>query len=171
MGSTMIRAAPSGAMQYVAKEEVTSAVSSVTFSSLDINADGRYILFSEIDQTAGKNSDYLMEINGDSTETNYYTQYSIFNNAAVTALRANNNRLGSSAAGSIITMMSVFQIVDGYVIATTTGSYSAGSGIVQYNTLCSTAGTVANVTEIKVNTNDAGAIDAGSKFYLFKVME
>lgn len=161
-------------LELVAYTEVSgTSVQSVSFTGLDLDTDRAYLLlgFGREDSTGAMNVG--LQVNGDTTATNYYVQWLLANNAAVSSTRSNNHYLFStSAAGQFM-----FNI---WILATDQTLANKPRGNYQASEPSSSAANAwsgtwvwdqnANVTSIQVMCSTAH-LGTYSRFLLFKVIQ
>lgn len=163
-----------GSSNLVAETVVSgSAVTSVTFSGLDGNAAGGYVLTGAI----GKNIDaYKLNIyfNSDTTNTNYYSQ-EIKNTSSTTLatnqtnapviaeiLASGGSSLFFSADIDIDINLGRLRVLGRYSRGTTTTVVNGSYSIVSVNAIST------NITTITLFASSANSIAVGSTFRLYK---
>jgi hypothetical protein len=85
----VINGSQAGQGNLVQEVVITSAATSYTFGGLDSSVDGWYEL--EIELTGAVAADIQIGINGNTTTTNYWTEYNSSSGTTITSGRANNN--------------------------------------------------------------------------------
>lgn len=146
-----------------------AAVTSVTFSGLDGNAHGGYFLV--CNHKSAANNPVSLFINGDTTQTNYYTDQ-IYNSGTTTLARsyANTNQLFYADVSSNTTaFVFINRTVDGYVSMVSDVVRKTGSFNIEQNRQCIlTTGTVTNITSITLTHQTASGMSIGTSFALYR---
>lgn len=100
-------AAGGGNFTLVSTQTLGGAGTTLTWSSLDINTDGYYVLIYNLDSAGAGDSRIDLYVENDTTAANYYSQSFEADGATLTGARANNAKVGyidnnESASGRII---------------------------------------------------------------------
>lgn len=156
-----------GSSNLVAETVVSgSAVTSVTFSGLDGNAAGGYVLCSELISAGGAAGELWLYVNGDETGTNYYSQVLYGAGTTVAAERTNSARIGA-VDGTILSTTEICTVNSVY-IANTQTSYGDASALMTQTMSTKKTGTVTNITSLKLSSQIANQLGIGSTFRLYK---
>lgn len=150
----------------LAEFEVTgSPVTSINFSGLDINTHKSYRV--EIDNVSNGASYIALFVNGDNTQTNYYTQQIFTTSATVSGTNSNASRFGYQAAEDNLATVSAT-------------IHKGANGLVTFESLCSCdrnesacffgrkTGTVANVTQLTFTHALTNGFGVGSKIRIYR---
>lgn len=159
-----------GAMTLVASETVSgSAQTTVTLSSLDLAADGCYMILFSIQNVVASTATYSMFFNGDTTATNYQNQPIVGAGATISGGRANNGRIAEVAASSYVTgEIKIQRDVSGRPRSICWANRDEPASIVMQGIAHVRANT-ANVTSITFSSSVASSIGIGSSFKVFKI--
>lgn len=159
-----------GLFELVARETVGTATTDVDFTGLDLESDQTYFVVWYLKNASGASIlNASIYFNSDTNALNYYTQEALYVAAAVNAARANNAIMTSITANN--SGMGYFWIkkvtgesarVDGQVVDRDGANVIGGAKMHNWTN-------TANVTSIKVRSNLANGIDAGSVIELYKV--
>ena len=161
-----------GDMQLVQHVDVTSNTTSVSFTGLNINADGYYVLMGGGRNETGNVVIYKIYANNDTTDTNYYSQKF---QAGGTDLFYNRQNLPLFSRVGIGEHASFFSLI--YLdpeqhmrslTHTSTGTPSSMYLIYYYATSVST---FTNITRIDITADQTDGIRAGSWFTLYKLVK
>jgi len=159
----------SGIWQKLSEVSISSGQDYVDFINLDINSDLLYALFFNLYNNTGSTVRYFLYVNGDYTDTDYYTQV-IYGDGSTIAASRNNDpgfaTLGAGYAG--IGSIFMFLSAEGRPRWNTLhGRHTSDCRVYVEHSLLNSA--VANITSIRIQANTAGGISAGSKLLLCKV--
>lgn len=158
----------SASQKPIAEYEVTgSAVTSIDFTGLDINAHKSYrIELEAIDGATG--SDISLYVNGDTTATNYYHQYIYANGASVSSGRANNPTVVAIISGTNSSSVINVLRVNGYPHILSLINRSGSSTIELIQRTIQKTGTVTNITQLTFTSNVANGIGVGTKVRIYR---
>ncbi len=157
------------------QEQVVSgaAVTSITFSNLNINLDDIYIIHCTIKNVDAGIRYARIFINGDTTEANYHSQYLIATGAALSYNRVNAPFVTDIAAtgndGYAYSILNIMLDIRGIarIIAKSCGYSAANVKIedraITYNNV------IANITSITIDLDAANSIGIGSQFILLRL--
>ena len=144
-----------------------SAITSYTFSGLNINADEEVVLVATIDGTAFNN--VSIYFNGNTTGTNYYNQLLSASNTSVSGLRTNSSY-------ALWTSLNCFSLINikltnnGYIVwQSNTERYFSTSNIDLINIYGTSTFTTSQITSLTITHASANGIGIGSRFQLYKV--
>lgn len=167
--------AGAGNIQLIQRQVVSGgAVTTVTFSSLDIDTDGYYLLLWNIKAASGSNSVFKLYVNADTTDANYSTQAIQAQDTSIAAARTANPLIAEADPS---TDLSGFTWVfldagDNFCFNSITNSNQGGSGASatsrQYCGLKVSA-TETNITELAITCGTASGIANDSEIALYKV--
>lgn len=153
----------------LAEYEVTgSAVTQIDFTGLDIKTHKSYQIEVEIINPTASSTSLKFCINGDTTNTNYYTQEIVAGSTSLSAQRSNAPYIGYTLAGKYGYSNGFISLVNGYLKANIyENRHDATSvNIAQYS-IVKTA-TVTNITQITLISTIANAIGVGSKVRIYR---
>jgi len=138
-----------------------------TFTGLDVNTDGAYTLYwNTINPTATGGNVYVF-FEGDTTTTNYYTQYTAMEGTSITLVRINVPRLGWTDAGGVAGGIAwIYRGLDGRIRAMVKWAYRAGASIIASFCWVCQVPVKANLTMLTISHQRSGGIGAGSRFIL-----
>jgi len=160
----------SSVMEKVSEVDVSSDCTYVDFTGLDGNSAWFYKLFATVKNPTGSSTNYFLFVNGDTTETNYYSQCIHGNGTNVTAARYNNPVIVNIAGGDkALCETTITKDNDGYFRYFCSVSRDPASAVKLTIRNGSKTATITNITSLRVQTSVSNAIGAGSKFILFKV--
>lgn len=153
----------------VSEQIITTAVTSLTFSSLDSDTDGYYFL--ELSKDNSISCDWNLHVNGDTTVTNYYSQSLYITGTSVSGVRSNNSNVifsGTSQTGSYSTVFCnildnarfVYTSYHGRNLGSTVPSLQNYSG---NNTTA-----ITNITSLTLTATSSNGIGIGSVIRLYK---
>jgi hypothetical protein len=145
-----------------------SAVTSIDFTGLDINTHKNYrIVVNLINADAG-DRDIFCYVNGDTTNTNYYSQEFVANSTSISGSRANAPYLSTMIASDRSTGESLVVLSDSLAFIKHDGSYSSGSGIQRRSRVIGKTTTDTNITQLTFTASSASAIAVGSKIQIYR---
>lgn len=152
----------------LAEFEVTgSAVTSIDFSGLDINAHGgSYEVELRLVNATASPVDIYMYANNQTTPTDYYNQYVSANGAGLAAARINNPRVGGLLASANTLMEVKAAISAGFFMFNSNATYGNGANILSVFSNGMKTATVANITQLTFVSSVALAIGIGSKIII-----
>lgn len=148
-----------------------SPVQSITVDGLDINTHKSYYIEIELKNTSTTYSDVYFCINGDTTLTNYYSQYCVGVSSSALASRFNNSRFGavSGAGNEKMASSTNLMLVDGTMHGIFSSSYRLGKSELEMQSWAVTkTSTVTNITSITVLSANAGTLGLGSKIRIYR---
>lgn len=159
----------------IATETVSGAdKTTVSFTGLDINTDGKYILEIKVQEANVANIELSLHINADATEANYDIQkVGIRDTGFSGTAMADNARFCNIMKNlSIDCTIDITRSIEGFAHFYGYPTYShGGSEATQaWRSFCCSKsnGTVANITQIDITSTSADAIKIGSVFKLYK---
>lgn len=147
-----------------------AAVTSVTFSNLNINLDDLYVIHCTIKNALASLRNARIYINGDTTVTNYHSQYLRVSAGVVSAGRVNTPvftdiQVSNYAYATINIMLDIAgktrfmaECVD-----------DSGAGVVMDKRVGNHNVAQANITSITIDMDAANAIGIGSQFLLLRL--
>ena len=146
-----------------------SAITSYTFSGLEINADEEVILVSDVYNTVLGNGIKLFA-NGNTTLTNYYTQYIDVDSTTISSNRNNSNDMSYCPVGYSFIITNIKLTNNGYFTfqAHANRNYG-GSGIMIKENYITSTFTLSQITSLTVSHASTNGIAIGSRFQLYKV--
>jgi len=163
------QAASAGALEKVETITVSgSAVTSVSFTGLDIDSDGLYEVRCE--WLCGATGCYLyLYVNGDTTASNYNHQQIEANTTTVSAARTNSPIIANTDANdrATVDIIAMLDPSDYFRAITMSCEKVAVSTRLRYGSVVK-SGTTANITQIDIYSTTASQIEVGSRFTLFK---
>jgi hypothetical protein len=144
---------------------VTSATTSVSFSGLDGNAHGGYVLVSEL-VNATASATYLKSyINGDTTDANYHSQHIYASGTSVTADSASAANMIMADSSKKTHGITQFNIVGDRAFMQSQMKREAGNlDIYMANHNVS----ITNITSLTLTASVASAIGINSRFRLYR---
>jgi hypothetical protein len=153
----------------LAEYEVTgSAVTSIQFTGLDINAHNSYRIELEWYNPAA-NSSISLFYNGDTTGTNYNRQELRSDGATSSSGRANTAEAFIAFSGGRVAYKGMIYVVGGYATTITMGSGQGGAAIItEQFTQQKSPATVSNITQLDFTASVASAIGVGSKIRIYR---
>jgi len=147
-----------------------SDVTSVDFTSLDIDTDGIYVLIIEMQEATGNAIDLSIYINDDTTATNYYRQYVNASNSSLASDRTNEAIFGAQAANeSGFYYLKVFRVKPQGFFFAQCQSTKGASAAIQTRNATVTRYVDANITKITITASTASSIKIGSVLSLYRV--
>jgi len=154
----------------IAEIDVTTDVTTITITGLDILKDKAYVILFTVKNPTGTTSWYNLFVNGDTIETNYYSQRYYADGASVGAARGNvaycfHCDAGQNAFGEAL----LVRDPSGYARARSSTCTRDGSSITIFDFAVVKTATVTNITRIDIVATVADAIGTGSKLLLFRV--
>lgn len=154
----------------LAEYEVTgSAVTSIDFSGLDINTHKSYRVEMELVNATASLANIYSFINGDTTLTNYYSQYAYANGTGLSGSRVNTPQLTQMTASQSSSLY-VCNITrsNGYPFLHTVGSFNDASTIQTLQNITKKTATVTNITQLTFTASVASSIGVGSKIRIYR---
>jgi len=142
----------------------------VDFTNLDINTHKCYLLLASLVNPTNSGLRYVVFVEGDYTATNYYAQYCLATATGVSAARENNSALGGVFAGERCSIAAFFWVdPGGYFRWFSVNCRQTGSSVSAETRAGSKTAAVTNVTSIRIASDVAGGIGAGSRLMLFRL--
>lgn len=161
--------AASGGSLLVAETVVTgSAVTSVTFSGLDGNDAGGYLLLAEVINATSNQIEMYISVNGDTTITNYYSQILLANGTTITTANVNEPRIGRMDASKKSDFDISIKCNSGYFRYISKSMFGSGSTQRIYTLTGDKTASVTNITALAITSTAANSIAVGSTFRLYK---
>jgi hypothetical protein len=160
--------------EQIASEIVSgAAVTSIQFTGLDLDTDGHYLIRLFFTNATGSDSAVYLEVNGDTTLTNYYNQALQAAAAGASAARINSPQVGfmKGAAGKECIMdLHLYKKASINPYCNVVGTYTDGgaSTIILLNKSWVHNNTT-NVTSIELVGSVASSIAIGSHVTVYKV--
>lgn len=146
---------------------LSSNATSYTFSNLDINTHKIYKIYLLIKNASTSTNTVYIDINGDSTASNYYYQRFIANGTSVTAARAASNWVGTVRASD----RAPFEITvlrnennEGWWFVN--GGYGVSSNIEFRGVIGYHSNTGSNITSITIRGTQSNGFASGSRFII-----
>ena len=159
------------ALDLIEKKTVSGgAVTDLTFSSLDGDTDGVYLVVGTISNATGSSGRIHLFINGDTTDGNYTTQRFKAENVTLSTSRENDARLGGLQANDDIFFLAWVQRTAqdfGKVISNCINDQ--GTSTFREEGYIATDSTISNITSITLHSTVASAIDNDSTVSLYKL--
>jgi hypothetical protein len=145
-----------------------SAVTTIDFTGLDINAHNSYSIELDITNVTASGAQIHMFINADTTVTNYYSQYSLASGTSLAGTRANNPTVSSFDANNIVKCnISLSKVIDKVrAISSCCDLSDATVRVLNYS--YAKVGTVTNITQITFTSTVASSIAIGSKIRIYR---
>jgi len=155
-------------LKKVAEVDVTSAVTSITVTGLDINTHKFYLIIFMVKNPTAGGVWYHLCVEGDTTLTNYYSQYAYWSGTGGGAGRSNDACISSEYAGDEGgVLILVARSPSGYPHAWSFRAQRVGANVsIELYHACKTAA-VTNITRIDIVASAAGGIGAGSKLIIY----
>lgn len=160
-----------GAMTLVGTATVAgSAVTDLTLSGLDLDTDGRYVVWMSLGNATVSSASISMYYSGDTTATNYYVQFWNVDGTAVGgAARSNAAVIAAMNASSVISGQAELMVDPfGYTRSTVRLNRHAPSAVVLVHDAHIWA-SASNVTSITLSSSVANALAVGSYFKVYKL--
>jgi len=158
-----------GVRSKVSEVDVASNTNAVDFTGLDVNTDRFYELYGTLKNNDASTATYYLFVNADYTITNYYREYVVFTGGSITMGRVNDNALQYLETGKLGTLVAVImRDPDGYFRFHMHGTRYLGSAFDMLFMGCVKTASITNITELRVASNVASGIGAGSKLTLFR---
>ena len=146
-----------------------SAISSYTFSGLNITSDDEVVFVSDI--TNQNNTSFLyLYVNGNTTTTNYNSQQIEATGTNVSGVRTNDTRAIVSIPNyKTYAMINIKLTNNGYLVFQSHTNYKYGSeiGIVEH--FGTSTFTLSSIKSLTLTSSVASAIGIGSRFQLYRV--
>jgi hypothetical protein len=161
--------APAGKWVVVAEVNVGANCDYVDFTGLDINTDKQYILFVVLKNPQTSNSDYWLYVEGNYTNTNYYSQYIYGSGTTLNVGRITGAYIATAPAGDRTRATAwINRDADGYPRWNVMECRSPGSTVAIQQLAVTKTATVTNITSIRISASVAGGIGTGSYLLLCK---
>lgn len=165
-----VPASATSAMQLVQEQQVAgSAVTSVTFSNLDLARDQEYQLVIRAQNATGSSATFSLFYNGDTTATNYYRQFINSNASTVSGGNSNNALIANMpASGDSTVRISITRDVAGRSRASASQNSDTTTNLT--NLIQDTYWTsTANPISLTLTSSVSSSIAVGSTFRLFRI--
>ena len=153
----------------LAEYEVTgSAVTSIDFSGLDINTHKSYRIEFELINPVSNYIQYFIYINGDTTNSNYWSQSAVGSGGYMYPARDNSPTFGFVNANGRIFGNILVSLCGGipYLVATN-ARFTQTNLEVAMHAIAKTVG-VANITQLTFTASVANSIAVGSKVRIYR---
>jgi len=144
-----------------------AAVSSIDLTDLDIGTHIQYLLLAKI-LNAYAGSNYLdLYVNGDTTRTNYYSQYLDQDGATRTKARENNPIIGKlDTSTEAFIVASIMRDPTGYPRILAKSNWKRSNTLMRSDRTVIKTATVANITQLTLTAEQANSIAIGSRVIL-----
>jgi hypothetical protein len=144
-----------------------AAVSSISFTGLDLDADRTYMLVCNVKNVDANQKGLRLEYNTDTTTTNYYRQIMQAVAANVTGGRVNDAEIGTLGASDCYFANIVIAKKASYYPRAFNFNARAATSSVEIDNIAHSWTSTNNVTSIQIVTHDGSSnIDVGSIFIL-----
>jgi hypothetical protein len=167
-GSITIAKLGFGTLKKVAEISVTSDVTQITITGLDINTDKFYLIIGYIKNPTASLEVIALYVEGDTTSTNYYNQDFYVSGSSTGAGRGNSPYILDVSGGSNVGFL-IFLLRDtsGYPRACSISTQdNVGSILIRSKAWTKTA-TVTNITRIDLVASVTNGIGAGSRIIIY----
>jgi hypothetical protein len=156
-------------MQLVETKTLTSAGTTFDFTGLDINSDGYYMIFWNVDNAVAATNELKIYVNNDTNNAHYYRQYLTASNAVVGAGRGNESVFAKCLTNERISgHLAVFLDTDDYARIIAKGTEGTGAGIVLHDEVVCSSVTFANITQLTI-VGKGGNLSIGSTISIYKI--
>jgi len=167
-GIDPVYAEPLVGVKKVAEINVATNTTTITVTGLDILTDKFYELLFAMKNPTASHSPIALYINGDTVDTNYYTQVLNAGGTTLSAGRYNDNVVWVAYAGYNCFLRATLVLApDGYTTIKSLFNYAGGSGITLSYRLAQHTVAQTNVTRFDITADVTGAIGAGSKLQIY----
>lgn len=147
-----------------------AAVTSVTFSNLNINLDDLYVIHCTIKNAAAAVRQARIYINGDITVTNYHSQYIKASGATLVYNRENTPKFTDIGANSYCyTVINIMLDIAGKTRYMANNCDDTGAAVAWEHKVGTHNVAQANITSITIDLDAASAIGIGSQFLLLRL--
>lgn len=147
---------------------VESAVTSISFTDLDINSHGDYVLIAKIINPMGSMAGISLYYNSDTNPTNYNTQTFVGHGVSSNVVNMNNANIFNVTANAwAVAEINIYKADSTACAVCDLIRYDA-DGTATGNIGNRKIGSVSNVTRIDIIASVANSIGAGSKFRLYR---
>jgi len=159
-----------GTWEKISDTYFSTAATTLTITGLDINTHKCYMMIINLVNDAAVGSAYQLFVEGDTTATNYYSQYIIATGTSLTADRSNDAGIGYTEAGDrLSTILFIFRDPDGYYRVNLLLQRYTGSAVCYFDRrICKTA-PVTNITRLDLIASQTNGLGVGTRVMLFKV--
>jgi len=140
----------------------------IDLTGLDLNTHLFYLLFLSV-KNALANYKYLdCLINGDTTRTNYYSQYLDQDGGSITSGRENNPVIAYlETSTELFCQAWIMRDPTGYPRIIAEQNWKRGNSLMKSERTVIKTATVANITSLRINAETAGTIAVGSRAILY----
>lgn len=145
-----------------------SAVTSIDFSGLDINTHKSYRIEIEWNNVSASSVFLNGFINGDTVQTNYYSQLFNITGTSVAGEKSNNARLAYPFSNEKVALTANISINQGYATTRSLVTRGIGSTVLLEIISMSKIATVTNITQLTFTSSGASAIGVGSKIRIYR---
>lgn len=168
--SNMVKRDPAIAWSVVEEKILSANATSVQFSNVNLERDGSYILLVNAINNYNGTLGVSLEVNGDTTSGNYYTQNLTANSSTVSSARTNDHTITQALAldDPICIFIHISKLTSNYAHTYCRSNSGSGSSIKIWVGAWVHSGDTTNVTSIEIVGNQANCFKAGSKFTLLK---
>jgi len=156
-------------IEKIAEVEVSSDCDYVEFTGLDGNSAWFYVLFAVFKNPTANDLRYKIYVNGDTADSNYYTQETHADGSSDSYVRLNGPSIAFGYDGeNSFCHVIITKDPAGYFRWISENNYREGSAISANRDLGCKINTIDNITSLRVYASTTGGIGAGSKLILFK---
>lgn len=155
----------------IADITVSTATTSVDITGLSIDKGSEYVLVSSVVSNANGVS-YSSYVNGNATDTNYYSQFIAFDGVGIGGSRGNSPFIMYTSASStyLFSNMNIKLTNNGYCTYQSNGTEKyGGSSIAGRNAYGTSTFTATSITQLTITASVANGIGIGSRFQLIKL--
>lgn len=159
-----------GGMTYIGIATVSgSAATDLTYSSLDLAADGSYFVQFSFTNATGANAAISLWFNADFTGTNYYRQTISADNTTIAGSRGNDGFAFQLTASTVaVGTITIQPDLTGRPRSSIQNSRNDPT-LIQLHDVRHVRNVAANVTSITLRSNVANSLGVGSYFKVFKI--
>lgn len=151
----------------VADVSLTGAATFLEATGLNYNRDGPYTIHWWVHEVGGTTPRLYLHLNGDTTNANYYTQRVYAAGAGITAQNYNEPYITVVYPNqTAIATIKLHLDVDGYPRWTDQGGYNINANLRVHIGSGRKTGTLANITSIRMTSQVANAIGAGTRMLI-----
>lgn len=149
---------------------VGSATTQLNITGLNIDKDSEYMLVSDFNNTTTDSALYLF-INGNNTNTNYYSHYLLATSTTMASTRYNNAEFMSTFTNTKAYAVTNIKLTNSgyFTFQSKTARQYGGGEVIALNYNGNSAFTATSVTSISIVSSVTNAIGIGSRFQLYKM--
>jgi len=156
-----------GVWTQLAEEDISSAVTVVDFTGLTWTPYDMLAFIIQHNEGSGNNCKVHLHVNGNTTDTDYHAQFLGSSGTSPSAALLNAPRIGETQANDAGLIWGGIVLVDDLWVYESKFTFASGSGIRNHSIHGLYANTVANITALRFEAQEADGFGVGSRLSLY----